>query len=605
MVSSRDEASKILAAKLPGLREDFLFYVGGDDWRKNMEGTIEAYGLLPAELRERHQLVVTCKLSPARLAELARFAVRRGIPDGQLLLTGFMPDRELSALYRLCGLFVFPSLYEGAGLPILEAMSCGAPVVGSNVSSVPEIIGDAEATFDPSDIPDIARCIEHTLRSDRELERLRGVAAERTAHFTWDRVARKAVEGYERALDDPPRRNPPPRRRKRLAIFAPWPPDPISVAGYSLHLAEGLSEYAEVDVFVSGGDLDVYDNSLEPRVKVWGAVDFDWVHELRDFDRFLLMLGNSPVYLHSFRALMERPGVVVAHDIRFGQVYRGLEGEMAIGDHMWLPEKLFEMYGERIPLGDLRKAPHDREIEARFGVLMSQEVQAHAEKMLVHSRYAQDMLRMDMEPGAEGAEIAVVHRGIPAVAVDTDGRPSEGGSTVISHGVDERSEAVDLLLHGFAGFAAGRPGASLVLLGTLEEAASARLDEAAANLGIADAISTPGHLMDDEYWRALAEADVAVQLRTSSDGEASGSVCDCLAARVPTIVSSIGWLRELPDPVVVHVPRDCPPDALAEKIRGVSDDSMMRRTIRAAQDEYASANSYAKVAERYVELLGL
>ena len=111
--------------------------------------------------------------------------------------------------------------------------------------------------------------------------------------------------------------------------------------------------------------------------------------------------------------------------------------------------------------------------------------------------------------------------------------------------------------------------------------------------------------MDDEYWRALAEADVAVQLRTSSDGEASGSVCDCLAARVPTIVSSIGWLRELPDPVVVHVPRDCPPDALAEKIRGVSDDSMMRRTIRAAQDEYASANSYAKVAERYVELLGL
>ena len=139
-----------------------------------------------------------------------------------------------------------------------------------------------------------------------------------------------------------------------------------------------------------------------------------------------------------------------------------------------------------------------------------------------------------------------------------------GGSTVISHGVGERAGAIDLLLHGFAEFAAGRPGARLVLLGTLEEAASG-LADTIENLGIADAISTPGHLMETSIGGA-GRADVAVQLRTSSDGEASGSVCDCLAARVPTIVASIGWLKELPDPVVLHVPRDCPPAALGEKI---------------------------------------
>ena len=189
--------------KFPGLRDGFLFYVAGGDWRKNVTGLIEAYARLPEQFRERHQLVITYKLDPERRQNLEGFARELGIHGDQLLLTGFVPDRELSALYRRCGLFVFPSLYEGAGLPILEAMACGAPVIGSNISSVPEILGDLRATFDPSDPDDIARCIARTLDDEPELERLRRASAERTAHFTWDRVARRAIEGYERALADP------------------------------------------------------------------------------------------------------------------------------------------------------------------------------------------------------------------------------------------------------------------------------------------------------------------------------------------------------------------------------------------------------------------
>jgi glycosyltransferase involved in cell wall biosynthesis len=605
MVSSREEAAKILEGKLPDLRDDFLFYVGGDEWRKNMEGLIEAYALLPERLRQRHQLVITCKLLPAKRADLLMFARRHGIADGQLLFTGFVPDRELSALYRLCGLFVFPSLYEGAGLPILEAMSCGAPVIGSNISSVPEILGDSRSTFDPSDPADVAACLQRTLESDEELERLRRVSAERAAHFTWDRVARKAVEGYEHALALPARRNPPTRSRKRLAVFTPWPPEQSSVSAYSRRLVEGLTEHAEIDVFVAGADLDAYDRSLEPRVKLWAAGDFDWVHELRDFDRFLYVLGNSPLYLHAFTALIRRPGVVAAHDVRFGRLYQGLHQAEAPGDPMWLPEKLHEMYGERIPLGELRKAPEDREVEVRFSVFMSKEVREHAEKVLVHSRYAADVLRMDRLPGEPEVETAVVHRGIPAVPVERNGRSRDGGPMVISHGAGERAEAIDLLLHGFARFASERPEAKLVLLGRLEEGAEARLNETASNLGIAEAIRLAGHLDQDDYWRLLADADLAVQLRTNSDGEASGSVCDCLAARLPTIVSAVGWLQEQPEPAVLHVPRDCPPGALAERIKQLADDPDLRDRVRLAQDEYADTHSYGRVAERYAELLAL
>jgi glycosyltransferase involved in cell wall biosynthesis len=605
MVSSRDEAAKILEGRLPELRDGFLFYVGGDEWRKNMEGLIRAYGLLPERLRERHQLVITCKLLPARREDLLMFARRHGIAGGQLLFTGFVPDRELSALYRLCELFVFPSLYEGAGLPILEAMSCGAPVVGSSISSVPEILGDDRSTFDPSNPADVAACLERTLGSDEELERLRRVSAERAAHFTWDRVAERAVDGYERALADPPRRNPPARRRKRLAVFTPWPPEQSSVSAYSRRLVEGLTEHADVDVFVAGADLDFYDRSLEPRVKLWPAGNFDWVHELRDFDRFLYVLGDSPLYLHSLRALLERPGVVAAHDVRFGRLYQGLHLAEAPTDDMWLKERLLEMYGERIPLSELRRAPEDREVEVRFGVFMSKEVREHAEKVLVHSRYAADVLRMDRLPGEPEVETEVVSRGIPEVAMERNGGSLHAGPTVISHGAGERAEAIDLLLHGFARFVSERPDARLVLLGELEEGAEARLNETASNLGIAPAVRLAGHLEDDEYWRLLAEANLAVQLRTSSDGEASGSVCDCLAARVPTIVSAVGWLREQPEPAVLHVSRDCHPDELADKIRLVTDDQDLRDRVRLAQDEYAEAHSYRRVAERYAELLAL
>jgi glycosyltransferase involved in cell wall biosynthesis len=212
---------------------------------------------------------------------------------------------------------------------------------------------------------------------------------------------------------------------------------------------------------------------------------------------------------------------------------------------------------------------------------------------------------MDRLPGEPEVETAVVHRGIPAVAVKRNGHPRDGELTVISHGAGERAEAIDLLLHGFARFVAGRPEAKLVLLGQLEEGAEARLRETVDNLGIAEAVRLAGHRDQDDYWQALADADLAVQLRTSSDGEASGSVCDCLAARVPTVVSAVGWLREQPEPAVLHVPRDCPPGELAEKIKLIAEDQDLRDRVRLAQDEYAAAHSYQRVAERYAELLAL
>jgi glycosyltransferase involved in cell wall biosynthesis len=203
LVRSSDEADGILRASLPKVRPGFLLYVGGVDYRKNLEGTLRAYAELPAPMREAHQLVIACNLAQHLRFSLRIFAQGLGIESRNLLLTGFVSDRDLAALYRACELFVFPSLYEGAGLPILEAMTCGAPVAASGTSAMPELLGDLEATFDPADPADIARCIREVLETPGRLEALRERSRRRVQLYTWRRVAERTLEGYERALRIP------------------------------------------------------------------------------------------------------------------------------------------------------------------------------------------------------------------------------------------------------------------------------------------------------------------------------------------------------------------------------------------------------------------
>jgi glycosyltransferase involved in cell wall biosynthesis len=113
---------------------------------------------------------------------------------------GFVPDETLAALYRLASVFAFPSLYEGFGLPPLEAMACGTPVVTSNVSSIPEVVGDAAVQVDPYDQTAIADGLERVLADGALREALIARGYERVQHFSWERSVRAIHAGYMRVL---------------------------------------------------------------------------------------------------------------------------------------------------------------------------------------------------------------------------------------------------------------------------------------------------------------------------------------------------------------------------------------------------------------------
>ncbi|MBO9578929.1 MAG: glycosyltransferase family 4 protein, partial [Microbacteriaceae bacterium] len=190
-----DRAAAIRAAveSVPGLRAGFAMYTGGSDARKNVEGLLAAWALVDPALRARHQLAVVFKLHGTHGEHLARVAEELGVAD-DVVFTGFVDDDVLLAMYRSTDLFVFPSLYEGFGLPVAEALACGAVSIASDTSSLPEVLPDPDARFDPKDPTAIAAAITRGLTESAFRERALRTA--QAVDHSWEGVVAATERAY-------------------------------------------------------------------------------------------------------------------------------------------------------------------------------------------------------------------------------------------------------------------------------------------------------------------------------------------------------------------------------------------------------------------------
>ncbi|TLX59277.1 hypothetical protein DN826_00325 [Stutzerimonas nosocomialis] len=180
-----------------GVRRDFLMYTGSFDQRKNHAALIKSFAAVPKELRHNLQLLIIGNGWEGVYSQLRSVAARAGLSDGDVIFAGKVSDEDLLVLYNNCLSFVFPSLREGFGLPVLEAMACGAPVIGSNTTSIPEVLGLDDALFDPSDIASITSKICKVLVDSEFRSRLSSHGLERAKEFSWDISAKKAILALE------------------------------------------------------------------------------------------------------------------------------------------------------------------------------------------------------------------------------------------------------------------------------------------------------------------------------------------------------------------------------------------------------------------------
>jgi len=558
-----------------GLKSRFILYTGGDDFRKNLEGAVRSFADVSGAVRRQVQLVIACAMGDRSRSQLLRLAAKVGLTESDVVLTGYVATEDLLALYRLCDAFIFPSLYEGFGLPVLEAMSCGAPVLGSDNSSIREIIGRSDALFDPRRASDLAAKLTKVLIDEGYANDLRRHGLARAQDFSWQRSAEYAVSAlvaaHQRAS---------PREvtvaairlaRRRLAAFTPLPPSRSGIADYSAAFLPFLERYFDIDVYVdeSSGAGEHLGGSI--RVLPHGA----FAAQCDQYELILYDLGNSEFHAYMLDYIERYPGVIVLHDAYLGGLYGHME--FALGQSGRFEAEMLKSHGTRARrlLAPLVRGPNSirdamvhlpatkTAIESAIGVIshspfnLDLAVWSYPEGFATPYRIIPQPVRIPVMPDAAARRKAKQDLGLD---------PEDFLICTFGHCV--WTKCGDVLLDAFSRTAVSRlPQVRLIYVGELAgDAYGDALGSAVASHEFSSRITITGFMEPEIYGAYLRAADLAVQLRIHSRGGTPKGVLDCLANQVPVIVNNDASYTDYPDDVVIKLPPTPSADDTARKI---------------------------------------
>lgn len=290
-----------------GLNRPFVMCAGVVEVRKNVDALIRAFAALPRDLRSAHQLLLVGKVGDHDRARFAEMLRQVGLETGAVVMTGFVEDDDLIALYNLCKLFVFPSWHEGFGLPALEAMACGAPVIAAGTSSLPEVVGRTDALFDPHDDASIAGMMTRALRDDAFRSSLASHSLERSKLFSWDATAQRALSAMEDAAGHP-RRASAQGMKPRLAFAPLASAQQAGLVRSRMGLIRALAAHYDIELITDAAKID-------PAVPAsWPVRSTRWLAAHAGmFDRVLYQTSDLPCSESEAALLRRVPGTVMLH----------------------------------------------------------------------------------------------------------------------------------------------------------------------------------------------------------------------------------------------------------------------------------------------------
>ncbi|WP_379988885.1 glycosyltransferase [Dokdonella soli] len=581
-----------------GIHRSYVLYTGNDDFRKNTAGALEAFARLPESLRSTHQFVFN--QIPVREefdAQLQRF----GLSSDEVVVTGHVSDADLVVLLNACEVFLFPSLYEGFGLPVLEAMACGAPVLGGDNSSIVELIEDPAARFDARDPAAVSGALGHAL-SDADFRRECGERGlQRAKAFSWERSARRVLD----ELDEAVRRKQATFRgmaapRRKLAVFTPLPPERTGIANYSAELLPELAKRFTIDIYTTAEYTDDFRLSPNFRIRPWQ----EFAECADRYDGVIYQIGNSPFHVPMFDLLEDHPGIVVLHDFFLSSAYAWLDQHG--GRPGSFARELEHCHGAIAlrSLADLGIA------EAKRIYPCSRRVVERSLGIIAHSPGIHALLAK-----YGGAHLARPIRVIPhlrtlrpqlaradCVALRSRLGYADGDWVVCSFGFIADTKLSDRLIEAMvvSGLQHDR-SVHLVFVGELDGGKYGELvRELVRNSAMAERIRITGFVDTGEYNDYLGVADVAVQLRTHSRGETSGAVLDCLAHGLPTVVNAHATMNDYPSEVVLRIGEAADTAELSTALRQLREDPLAAHALgKAGRAHIGKEHAPAKVAVDY------
>jgi glycosyltransferase involved in cell wall biosynthesis len=585
-----------------GLTRPFVMAIGGLNMQSNLLRLLRAYSSLVAEVRRDHQLLVLCpKLDEIEAVKLS--ARQYGILDEELAILPLVPRDELVVLYNLCKVFCQPSLHDSFGLSALEAMQCGAATIGSNSSSVAEVIGWAQALFNPHSDKDVATRLHQALTDTNYRQILKRRGQDRASGFSWDACARRAWDAFE-VHQEQTREAPRPKvslaahGRPRLAYLSPLPPQRSGISDYSAELLPELARHYDIEVIVDNSEIS--DDWVRANCPVR---DVNWFRQNgQGYDRILYHIGNSPFHQHMFDLLELHPGVVMLHDFFLSNVIAHLE--LHSGWTGFWKKALYQSHGysallEREHSGDFADIIY--RYPANFQVLQS------AQGIIVHSDHSRDLARQfyGERSSEDWSVVPFLRRVGPSydrAAVRKQLGFGDGDFVLCSFGIMNPTKLNHRLVRAWLDSRlASDPNCHLVFVGQEDQGEYGMkirrmIDESSAR----GRVHITGFAPLAHYRSYLQAADAAVQLRANSRGETSAAVFDCMAYGLPTIVNAHGSMAELPADEIVMLPDDFEDTRLVAAMWGLRVDPSNRKSLGEQAREYVKSHmAPRRVADRY------
>jgi glycosyltransferase involved in cell wall biosynthesis len=539
-----------------GLNRKFVMVTGGLDLPSNLPRMLRAYSSLSAEVRNDHQLLILCP----KLGEIehVKHSTRQlGIRDEELVVLPLVPAEELVILYNKCEVFCQPQMHSDFGLSALEAMQSGAPTIGSNSSSLAEVIAWKHALFDPRSDEDIAARLHQVLTDANYRQTLRSMGQDRARVFNWNSCARRAWDAFESHQEQireaaKSKSSAMVRRRHSLAYLSPLPPERSGISDYSAELLPELARHYDVEVVADQPEIS------DEWVKANCAVrDVNWFRQNgQRYDRILYHVGNSPFHKHMFDLLELHPGVVMLHDFFLSNVIAHLE--LHSGWTGFWKKALYQSHGY--------SALSEREYSANIADVIyrypaNYPILQNAQGIIVHSDHSRDLARQFYGNGAsdDWTVVPFLKRVGPIADRDAIRKKlgfGEDDFVLCSFGIMNPTKLNHRLVRAWLDSRlAADPNCHLVFVGQEDEGEyGMRIRQWIGESPARGRVHITGFTPIDLYRSYLQAADAAVQLRTHSRGETSAAVFDCMAYGLPTIANAHGSMAELPEADVVMLP---------------------------------------------------
>jgi glycosyltransferase involved in cell wall biosynthesis len=586
------------------ITDHYVLCVGGYHYTKNLSGAMESFSRMAEAHRKRSQLVIVCGLLPEEKQGLIDIARQLGIDD-RLVLTNHVTDTELLALYNGATVLLYPSLYDGFGLPVLEAMRCGLPVVTSSVASLPEVAGDAAILVDPYDTRETAEALDAVLADEELQAQMREKGLKQADKFSWERAVQETIAAYGKALESRRKASlATPGTSLRLAYFSPLNPQRSGISDYSEQLLPQLADYADIDIYVDG-----YMPSTEAtsdRFRIYDYRAFDEISQHRDYDLAVYQMGNSAFHEYMYRTLLTHPGAVILHDFVLHGFYR----------HVTLLRGEKDKYLAEIEFCEGKQAREQTEAQLAEGITdvftypLNRRVVEASKGLIVHSDWAKSRLEEYNRhpPVVRIHHGAAIERIAPArlSSLRTKLQLDRDSFLLGCYGRITATKRVDTVVRAFSRFTRFKPRSLLLLVGELSADLEESLPGMIDDLGLRHRIRITGHIDWETFQDYMRVSDLFINLRYPTAGETSGTLIRLMGMGKPGLVSNLAQNQEVPDSCCWKVDvDDTEEDLLLAYLVELAENKPLREKMGENARHHLSEQGYGweSVAKDYMEFL--